>query len=406
MRILSLLFLVLFIFLESNAQYDIIELRNPSFEDVPHPGGTDEFTGRRTTIKGWQDCGMFYFVNESPPDIHPNNFWKNNLPSSQGDTYLGLVVRQNGTYESVSQRMNTALKKDACYRMSVDLARSDSYWSGSKDINGQELRELKNYVTPAVLRVWAGPAFCSNGYLLWESPPIANSKWNTFSFDFSPNQNFQYITIEAFYKTPKLFESNGHVLVDNISTIREKDCDGQADEVVVTTMPDAPVEVLAEKPIPPHLRRKKNKVPKKNNDVVNEENTSTEKKKILEDLVIDKIKVGQTLPIDKLYFDADTSQIKPESYEVLQELTDFLVENPKVKIEIGGHTNGVPSHKYCDRLSEDRAKEVAKYLLQKGITSRQVEYRGYGKRKPVASNETSVGRRRNQRVEIKILSIS
>ncbi len=411
MRLFYILSISFLWFNTSSAQFDIVELRNPSFEDVPHPGGWDDFTKRRTIVKDWQDCGAFFFQKESPPDIHPNNFWKNNLPSSQGDTYLGLVVRKNGTYESVSQRLTTTLKKDACYRMSIDLAQSDSYWSAYTDIDGKRINSKDNFINPAVVRIWAGSGLCNNGDLIWESPPISNSKWNTYSFDFIPNQSYQYVTIEAFYKTPVLFEYNGHVLVDNISAIKEKECDGQADEVVVTLMPGTPEEAPKKNAIPPHLRRKKNKTPKKEqtvakSDIADAQNNKTGKKKIMEDLVIDKIKVGQTLPINKLYFDADTSQIKPESYEVLEELTDFLYENPSVKIEIGGHTNGVPSHKYCDKLSEARAKEVAQYLMQKGIAARQVEYRGYGKRKPVASNETPVGRRRNQRVEIKILSIS
>lgn len=127
--------------------------------------------------------------------------------------------------------------------------------------------------------------------------------------------------------------------------------------------------------------------------------------KVLPDLVRTKITVGQTLRIDQLYFTADSSVVSPESYAVLDEIYEFLRDNKGVNIEIGGHTNGIPSHEYCDKLSTARAKNIALYLYDKGIPTSQITYRGYGKRNPVATNETQAGRAKNQRVELKILEI-
>jgi outer membrane protein OmpA-like peptidoglycan-associated protein len=45
------------------------------------------------------------------------------------------------------------------------------------------------------------------------------------------------------------------------------------------------------------------------------------------------------------------------------------------------------------------------YLYDKGIPTSQISYKGYGKRQPIATNQTVDGRRRNQRVEIKIVSL-
>ena len=129
------------------------------------------------------------------------------------------------------------------------------------------------------------------------------------------------------------------------------------------------------------------------------------KPKIMPELDIAKIKVGQTLQLNKLYFDADSSSITTKSYDVLEEVYDFLNSNSNVYIEIGGHTNNKPSHDYCDQLSSSRAANVAKFLHVKGIKEERISYMGYGKRKPIASNDTSDGRRKNQRVEIKILRV-
>jgi hypothetical protein len=90
-------FVILFITNALCSQRDTIRLTNPSFEDTPKRGGESD-----QQISGWYDCGMLYFPQESPPDIHPNGFWGVNVPAHDGKTYLGMVVRDNGTYEGVS----------------------------------------------------------------------------------------------------------------------------------------------------------------------------------------------------------------------------------------------------------------------------------------------------------------
>ena len=129
-----------------------------------------------------------------------------------------------------------------------------------------------------------------------------------------------------------------------------------------------------------------------------------QKEKILS-LERHNIKQGQNIPIDQLFFEADTSTIDVESFMVLNEIYEFLLENKDIIVEIGGHTNNIPSHDYCNKLSKARAKVVAEYLIRKGIEEDRITFKGYGKRKPIASNGTEEGRRKNQRVEIKIISI-
>ncbi len=130
-----------------------------------------------------------------------------------------------------------------------------------------------------------------------------------------------------------------------------------------------------------------------------------DKPKIIPELDMATLKVGQTLRINNLYFQADSSSITNESYDVLQEVYEFLDENEKVFIEVGGHTNNQPTEAYCDKLSTSRAKTVAEFLYSKGIEQERISFKGYGKRNPIATNETKIGRRKNQRVEIKILRL-
>ena len=134
-------------------------------------------------------------------------------------------------------------------------------------------------------------------------------------------------------------------------------------------------------------------------------NVSINAEKVLKSLDIATLELGQTIRLDKLYFEADSATIQPASFAVLEEMYDFLKNNDKVIIEIGGHTNSLPEDEYCDKLSTARAKNIALYLYDKGIPESQISYKGYGKRQPIATNQTVEGRRKNQRVEIKIVSL-
>ncbi|MBC8047117.1 MAG: PD40 domain-containing protein [Fimbriimonadaceae bacterium] len=121
------------------------------------------------------------------------------------------------------------------------------------------------------------------------------------------------------------------------------------------------------------------------------------------DFRLDPIKKGEKFVLNNLYFDANSAKIKTGSDEQLDILYEFLKINPDISIEIGGHTNGLCDDTYCSKLSESRAIEVMKYLKEMGIAEERLQAIGYGKYNPVSSNETTEGRRKNQRVEIKIL---
>ncbi len=130
-----------------------------------------------------------------------------------------------------------------------------------------------------------------------------------------------------------------------------------------------------------------------------------EGKKIMSELDKDLMVVGKTLEIKNLYFKADSTDITEKSKPALDEIYSFLNSNKGIVVEIGGHTNNIPTDEYCDKLSTNRARNVAEYLVNKGIDRNRISYKGYGKRNPIASNKTSAGRKKNQRVEMKILSI-
>lgn len=129
------------------------------------------------------------------------------------------------------------------------------------------------------------------------------------------------------------------------------------------------------------------------------EDFRTQKVKRL-DFDLTPLRKGEKMILDNVYFDANKSIIKPESFEEMNRLYDFLKINPGVIIEIGGHTNGLCSETYCEKLSLNRANAVREYLVTKGIAAARITAFGYGSKQPIDSNTTPEGRKRNQRVEI------
>ncbi len=370
-----------------------ILLANPSFEDLP-------LASRPPA--GWYDCG---FPEESPPDTQPGAF-EVNKPPYDGQSYLGMVVRDNDTWEMVSQRLSRPLEPGKCYEFTLYMARSMIYVSPSRVSN-----EQANYTTPAKLRIWGGAGYCNKAELLAESNLVINERWLQYNFRFEPKQYHTFIVLEAYYKTPTLFPYNGHILIDNASPIYPVPC---KEEVVQA--PEEPLDETSQ-PQPQPTRQQTDEPPVAHTPPVLEKETvdpvlsnpepKPEKPKILKDLDRSKIKAGTTLRIEQLYFAADSDEIREESYPVLEEIYEFLRDNPDVVVEIGGHTNTIPDPDYCDRLSTARAKAVVDYLVRKGIDPARLTYKGYGKRFPIVPNDkhSLAARQKNQRVEIKILSM-
>lgn len=396
MRAFLFTFLSSVLAIAANAQYDDeIVLNNPSFEEIPHQGGSTMDFG----IRGWFDCGKLQFPSETPPDIHPVNAWKVTMPASEGETYLGLVVRDIDSWESMSQRLKQPIEDGKCYSFSVDLARSEFYESGSR-----VTEQMENYTEPAVLRIWGGTGVCGRQELLGESDVISNTEWETYQFEFEPSRNVNYLTLEAFYEVPVLIPYNGHLLLDNASTIKQIPCDD--DQPLAVTKIKEPAE-KGNVRNPPAKTNTQNREESANDVALIEEVSAPKKSKLLEELDAEKIKKGQTIRIENLYFEANKWDIVDGSDEVLDEIFSFLKENRNIVVEIGGHTSTPPPASYCYKLSSNRAKQVALFLMRKGISPKRLKYKGYGKELPIVKDDRHdmAARAKNQRVEIKILSL-
>ena len=110
------------------------------------------------------------------------------------------------------------------------------------------------------------------------------------------------------------------------------------------------------------------------------------------------------MPINNLFFQKGSYKLSKASYAELNRLTKLLRARPNLKIEIGGHTDNTGNPKSNMTLSKNRARAVMDYLIEKGFPRKNIKAVGYGQEKPVASNATGEGKKKNRRVELTILS--
>jgi len=121
------------------------------------------------------------------------------------------------------------------------------------------------------------------------------------------------------------------------------------------------------------------------------------------DMPLIKVKVGKKVVLNNILFQTGKAILTAGSYAELDRLLGILKDNPLMRIEISGHTDNTGSLALNSKLSEDRAKAVVEYLVQKGVEKGRLEFKGFGPQQPIADNTTSEGRARNRRVEFKIL---
>ena len=110
-----------------------------------------------------------------------------------------------------------------------------------------------------------------------------------------------------------------------------------------------------------------------------------------------KIELKQTV-----YFDTNRAVIKRVSFALLNEVAQALTDNPKIVVEVGGHTDSQGNDAFNLKLSQKRAESVRTYLIKKGVTSDRMAAKGYGESVPIADNRTAAGRSQNRRVEFVI----
>ena len=134
--------------------------------------------------------------------------------------------------------------------------------------------------------------------------------------------------------------------------------------------------------------------------------TASVKTPVIKDIPLKPIKAGQSIVLKNVFYEVDKYDLREESRAELGKIIDFLKRNPKVKVEISGHTDNTGGKEHNQLLSENRSKTVYDYLVEKGADATQLVYKGYADTKPVTTNNTEAGRAQNRRTEFMIVSVN
>ena len=118
-----------------------------------------------------------------------------------------------------------------------------------------------------------------------------------------------------------------------------------------------------------------------------------------------RVEVDATITLNNIFFDFDKAILKPESFPELNRIVDLMNERMAMQVEIAGHTDSTGPEQYNVGLSQRRANSVKGYLSQKGIAQDRITVVYFGEAKPIESNDTREGRKKNRRVEFKIIKL-
>jgi hypothetical protein len=135
------------------------------------------------------------------------------------------------------------------------------------------------------------------------------------------------------------------------------------------------------------------------------EGNHTAMKPYLKQISLSPLKVGESMLLANVFFEVDSWMLKKESMKELNNLSNLLEENKEIIIEIGGYTDSTGTDEHNQVLSEKRAVAVVNFLVENGVSSERLKYKGYGNTSPKGDNVTSEGRKLNRRTEVLIVGI-
>ena len=117
-----------------------------------------------------------------------------------------------------------------------------------------------------------------------------------------------------------------------------------------------------------------------------------------------KLEKSRIVILEKVQFETNKATIKPESFELLDEVADIINRNPGAgRVEVQDHTDDRGSDSYNLELSQRRAESVRRYLADHGVDKDRLIAVGFGETKPIADNGTAAGRAENRRVEFLLI---
>ncbi len=117
------------------------------------------------------------------------------------------------------------------------------------------------------------------------------------------------------------------------------------------------------------------------------------------------IQLNASVTLKNIQFASNSYQLEPVSDIELDKMVQLLNDNPTVQLQVNGHTDNTGTAAANLMLSANRAKAVATYLVNKGISPKRLSSKGFGQTKPIAGNDTEEGKAKNRRTDIVVVGL-
>jgi outer membrane protein OmpA-like peptidoglycan-associated protein len=402
---------------------------NPSFEDLKEQ--PDDY-GEITHAKGWEKLyhtpDLFSADAMSSKVKVPYNFY-GKQDAADGKVYAGLIAYHNNSpNEFIGAKLIEPLKKGEKYEVSMKISLGEMYSNYiCNNLGILFSKELKDFHE-------AGMAHLKATALINDS-----KNWVTLNKTIVADENYTHIIIGNFFtkkqtKTQKIRNAGyegAYYYIDDIKVIPLLSKENEENFMQIS---GKAFDALSKKPLDTRVDFILSEI-----DYRVFENTDKdgkykfsflqytpffyleakakgyftkrilveakpEQKKIEQDFSLQPASLGNSTVLHDLHFDYGKATLKKESTQELNALIDFLQTHPNYHVEISGHTDNIGDAKHNKELSLQRAEAVVQYVIEHGfIKKNRLQYIGFGQEKPLVPNDSEENRKKNRRVELKII---
>ncbi len=343
---------------------------NPSFEEYDACPGDFSQTAHEFRVKHWRSANLgtpdnFNDCSVGEADV-PHN-WAGVSDPYEGKGYVGIYLwmnKENNYREYLQCMLRSSLLKDSLYEIEFHYKLS-SYSKYAIDRIGLMLTDSAiNVKHDQVILAQPTLSIIQDSALTKET-----GYWETARNEYRAEGGEQYVTIGNFFDNQAT-----HQYFIRFSPVQqimlEKSAYYYIDEVKIV----------------PLFNTQQNQIV----EVVSEFNQ-------------DQVELDKTYILKNIQFEFDQYVLRPSSFTELDIVAHWLKKNPAAHVVLSGHTDDQGNDIYNLTLSANRAKQVASYLIDHGISPSRIETFGYGKSKPLVQRVTEEAREMNRRVEIKFL---
>lgn len=341
---------------------------NPSFEEHSSYKCIVNLGGFNRSIMDWSipNHGSTDFFDACSKVMGIKNYNGFQKPKT-GTSYAGMYFYTNKNYrEYIQGHLSETLVKGKKYKMTFYLSLADKSSFALKDIQVLITQEkLKPCYQSNSCEKAIKPSKATNKkfeiYSNTEDIYFSNKEsWIEYSFEFTAEGYENYFSIGNFYRNAKTQKQSV------LSTSEFYFSYYYIDDVSITSIEKEEIKEV--------------EVPEES-----------------------EIKINEIYTFNKVLFDFDKAELLEDSKEELNQLYKHLSKNSNLSIEIYGHTDTIGLDSRNTKLSKQRAKAVADYLILQGLNKSKIKSFGFGSSKPVSDNDTEAGRQENRRVEFKLI---